>query len=67
MAVATYLITGKTATGARLINVNIAGIDQDEEIVEEVDVVHAVRDFLQTLPGITQATCLKFEQVTTQV
>lgn len=64
---ATYLITGMTTSGARLINVNIAGIDQDEQVVEELDVVHAVRDFLVTVPGISQATCLKFEQVTTQV
>lgn len=64
---ATYLITGKTPTGTRLINVNIAGIDQDEEVVPELDVVHAVRDFLLTVPGIGQATCLKSEQITTQV
>lgn len=64
---ATYLITGKTATGTPLINVNIAGIDQDEQVVPELDVVHAVRNFLASMPGIAQATCLRFEQVTTQV
>ncbi len=64
---ATYLITGKSAQGARLVNVLIAGIDQDEEVVGEIAVVHAVRDFLTTVPGIAQATCQKSEQVTTQV
>ena len=64
---ATYLITGKSAQGARLVNVNVAGIDQDEPVVGELDVVHAVRDFLLTVPGIAQATCMKSEQVTTQV
>lgn len=64
---ATYMITGKTATGTRLVNVNIAAIDQEEPTVEEVAVVHAVRDFLLTVPGVTQATCLKYEQITTSV
>ncbi len=64
---ATYLVTGKTATGTPLINVNIAGIDQDEEVVPELNVVHAMRDFLVTVPGIAQATCQKSEQITTQV
>ena len=64
---ATYLITGKTAGGSPLVNVNIANIDQDEQVVDELAVVAAVKAFLQTVPGIGQATALKFEQITTQV
>lgn len=64
---ATYMITGKTAGGARLVNVNVAAIDQEEPVVEEVAVVHAVRNFLLTVQGVEQVECLKFEQVTTHV
>lgn len=64
---ATYVVTGRTAQGAPQVSVNIAAIDQEEEVVAELDIVAALKAFLLTVPGIGQATALKHEQITTSV
>lgn len=64
---ATYMVTGRTAQGAPLVSINIAAIDQEETVVEELAVVAGLKAFLATVDGIDHATALKYEQVTTSV
>lgn len=63
---ATYVVTGK-ANGSPLVSVNIDGINQDSPVVQELDVVNAVRVFLEGVAGVQTVVAQKYEQVITIV
>ncbi|CAM5346163.1 hypothetical protein [Streptomyces aurantiogriseus] len=64
---ATYTVTGRSGGGTSLIQIHIAGIYQDEEVVPELDVIASVKAYVVTLPGVVQAVAQKQELVTTNV
>lgn len=64
---ATYLITGKNASGEPLVQVNIAAINQEQRVVEEIAVVDAVRSFLAGVDGIGSVVAQRYEQVITVI
>lgn len=64
---ASYQITGKNGSGEPVVSVNIEAINQDSPVVQEIDVVNAVRNFLAATPGIGSVVAQKFEQVITVI
>ncbi|MFD7794313.1 hypothetical protein [Streptomyces sp. NPDC059759] len=64
---ATYLITGKSKAGEGLISVSISGINQEQQLVEELDVVESVRVFIAGAPGVDRVVAQKYEQVITVI
>ncbi|MEU5596809.1 hypothetical protein [Streptomyces sp. NPDC020298] len=64
---ASYVITAKNASAEPMVSVQISAISQEGTVVEELDVVNAVRSFLSTVPGVASVTAQKFEQVITTV
>lgn len=64
---ASYVVTGKNASGEILVSVNIAAINQDSPVVNEVDVVNAVRTFLAGTAGVGSVVAQKYEQVITTI
>lgn len=64
---ANYQITGRNASGDAVVSVNIEAINQDTQVVQEIDVVNAVRNCLATTAGIGSVVAQKFEQVITVI
>ncbi len=64
---ATYVITGKNSGGSPLVSVNVSGINQDAPIVAELDVVNALRQYLNGVAGVSVVVAQKYEQVITVV
>lgn len=64
---ATYLISGRKSGGATVLAIHLDGIDQDETVVDELDVVNAVKAYLMTVPGVVSTLAQKNEYVTTYV
>lgn len=64
---ATYVITGKNNAGEPLVSVNISGINQDQPIVTEIDVVNALRQYLASVSGVSVVVAQRYEQVITIV
>ncbi len=64
---ATYLISGKKAGGATVLAIHLDGVDQDEAVVDEIDVVNAIKAYLMTVPGVTSTVAQRNEYVTTYV
>lgn len=64
---ATYLITGRTTGGESLVSVSISGIQQEQQLVPEIDVVNTVRSFLAGVSGVQVVVAQKYEQVITVV
>jgi len=62
-----YVITAKNPSGAPLVSVNIAAINQEQQVVPEVDVVNAVRTFLASVDGVGSVVAQKYEQVITVI
>lgn len=64
---ATYVITGRNSSNEPLVSVSISGISQDAPIVDELDVVNALREFLDGVAGVSVVVAQKYEQVITIV
>ncbi|WP_435279184.1 hypothetical protein [Streptomyces sp. 1222.5] len=64
---ATYVITGRNASNEPLLSVNVSGINQDAQVVEEIDVINAVRTYVAGVPGVKTVVAQKYEQVITVV
>lgn len=64
---ANYTVIGRNAEGMPLVQVSIGSIDQEQRVVEEIDVVNAVRNHLAALPGVQSVVARKYEQVITVV
>jgi hypothetical protein len=65
---ATYVITGKNSGGSPVVSVNIAAINQEEErVVEDIDVVNAMRTFLAGRAGVASVVAQRYEQIITVV
>lgn len=64
---ATYVITGRNPSNEPLLSVNISGINQDSQVVAEIDVVNAVRQYMATVPGVQSVVAQRYEQVITVV
>ncbi|WP_432019923.1 hypothetical protein [Streptomyces sp. 1222.5] len=64
---ATYVITGRNGSNEPLVSVNVSGINQDAQVVEEIDVVNALRDYLSGVAGVRNVVAQKYEQVITVV
>lgn len=62
-----YVITGKNRSGEPLVSVNIAAINQEQQVVPEVDVVNAVRLFLASVDGVSSVMAQKYEQIITVI
>ena len=63
----TYLITGKNGSGEPMVQVNIAAINQEQQVVAEIDVVNAVRTFLASVDGVGSVVAQRYEQVITVI
>lgn len=64
---ASYMITAKNGSGEPIATVQISAIQQETEVVEDIDVVDAVREFLRTVSGVGSVTAQRYEQVITDV
>ncbi|MGW3144827.1 hypothetical protein ACWDG1_09130 [Streptomyces sp. NPDC001177] len=64
---ATYVITGKNGSGEPLVSVTVSGINQDSPVIQEIDAVNALREFLGGVPGVQFVVAQKYEQVITNV
>ncbi|TVZ96530.1 hypothetical protein [Streptomyces sp. BK340] len=64
---ATYVITGRNGSNEPLVSVSISGISQDAPIVDELDVVNALRQYLDGVAGVSVVVAQKYEQVITTV
>lgn len=62
-----YVITAKSQGGEPMVSVNIAAINQEQQVVPEVDVVDAVRTFLASVAGVGSVVAQKYEQVITVI
>jgi hypothetical protein len=65
--VPTYVITGKNGSGQPVVSVNITAIDQETPVVQEIDVVNAVRAFLAGTAGVGSVVAQQYEQVITVI
>jgi hypothetical protein len=61
------MVTGKNASGEPIVSVPISQINQDSPVVNEIDVVNAVRAQLAATPGVASVSAQKFEQVITAI
>ncbi|MDX3759354.1 hypothetical protein [Streptomyces sp. AK02-04a] len=64
---ATYVVTGKNPSGEPIVSVTISGIDQETQVVQDIDVVNAVRAFLAGTAGVNSVVAQRYEQVITVI
>lgn len=64
---ATYVITGKNQGGEPLVSVQISAINQESPVIQEIDAVNALRNFLAGTSGVAIVVAQKYEQVITTV
>lgn len=64
---ATYVITGKNSSGEPIVSVMISGVDQETQVVQDIDVVNAVRAFLAGTAGVNSVVAQRYEQVITVI
>lgn len=64
---ATYVITGRNQSGDPVVSVQISAINQEPQLIEEVAVVNAVRQFLAGVSGVGSVAAQKYEQVITVI
>lgn len=64
---ATYMITGRNSSAESLVSVQISGIQQDSQVVQDMDIVNAVRAQLAGTAGVASVVAQKYEQVITNV
>jgi hypothetical protein len=64
---ATYVVTGKNGAGEPLVSVTISGINQDAPVIQEIDAVNALRQYLASVAGVLVVVAQKYEQVITIV
>jgi hypothetical protein len=62
-----YVVTGKNSSGEGVVSVNIEAINQDTPVVQDIDVIDAIRTQLAGTPGIVAVVAQKFEQVVTTI
>jgi hypothetical protein len=64
---ANYVITGRDRGGMPLVSVQVAAINQEQHVVDDLDVVNAVRQFLAGLPEVGSVVAQRYEQVITVI
>jgi hypothetical protein len=64
---ASYLIIGRGTGGSVVLTVHIDAINQDEQVIDEIDAVHVMRNYMLTVPGVLTTITQKTESVTTIV
>lgn len=64
---ASYTATARDGEGSPLVSVTIGSIDQEQQIVSELGIANAVREFLATASGVASVVVRKYEQVITIV
>lgn len=64
---ATYQITGRDNEAAPLVAVNVASIDQEQQVVSEMTIVNALRSCIAAVPGVQSVVVRRFEQLITIV
>lgn len=64
---ATYVITGRNGSNEALVSVSVSGISQDAQVVPEIDVINAIRQYLAGINGVQSVVAQKYEQVITVV
>jgi hypothetical protein len=62
---ANYMITGRNSSAESLVSVQISAIQQDSQVVQDMDIVNAVRAQLAGTAGVASVVAQKFEQVIT--
>jgi hypothetical protein len=65
--VATYQVTGRGGSGEPLCSVSVGGVDQEQQVVDDMTVVNAVRACLAAVSGVESVVARKYEQVITVV
>lgn len=64
---ANYTVVGRSSEGMPLVSVSITSIDQEQQVVQEISVVNAVRECLAGVAGVESVVARKFEQTITIV
>lgn len=64
---AQYVITGRNSSGENIVSVQIEPINQDTQVLQDMDVVDAVRNLIASTAGVNSVQAQKFEQVITNV
>lgn len=62
-----YTATARNGEGSPLVSVTIGSIDQEQQIVTEIGIANAVREFLASVDGVESVVVRKYEQVITIV
>jgi hypothetical protein len=62
-----YVLIGKDLTGQPLVSVSLASIDQEAVVIQEIDIVNAVRTALAGADGVISVQALMHKQVITEV
>lgn len=61
------MLTGRNNSGEAVVSVNISAINQESQVVQDTEVVDAVRNFLLGTQGIGSVVAQKYEQVVTVI
>lgn len=64
---ATYVVTGKNSSGEPIVSVTVSGIGQETQVVQDIDVVNALRAFLAGTAGVNSVVAQRYEQVITVI
>ena len=64
---ATYTVTGRNSEVMPIVSVQISGIDQEQQVVDEMTIVNAVRACIDAVPGVESVVAKRYEQVITVV
>jgi hypothetical protein len=62
-----YVVTGKNASGEPLVSLQLAAINQEQPILDDIDVVDALRTFLLGRPEVESVVAQRYEQVITVI
>lgn len=64
---AQYIITGRNSEGSTVVSAAVDSIDQDGPILDEMDIVNAVRAVVAQGAGVVFVQVQKYEQTITNV
>lgn len=64
---ANYVIIARSADTTPMVSVSITAIDQENHVIDEIDIVNAVRTRLAGIPGVQSVVANKYEQIITVV
>jgi hypothetical protein len=65
--VANYIILGRDGEGSTIVSAAIDSIDQEGAVVDEMDIVNAVRAAVAGGTGVVQVIARRYQQTITEV